>query len=1020
MTVGTVTAPPPTAIAPSGTGSPLTRFVGREAEITALVAAVRRTRLLSLVGPGGSGKTRLAHAVRDRLSAYGGQPSWWVSLAQLDRPSLLQSAVAEAIQVVEVPGRSLADVIVGQLREQGGLLVLDNCEHLVADCAALVGALLQACPALRILTTSREPLAAAGETTWWLEGLSVPADLPAPRAADLAGSQAVQLFTDRARLVLPDFAVTDANAADVARLCRRLDGMPLALELAAARLRVLPLPRIVGWLDDAVSLLVSTNRDVPARQATLRATLDWSHDLLPAAERDLFSRLSIFRGGFTLAAAAAVAGDDTGVLETLELLTRLVDKSLVQARTDGSEERYRLLEVVRQYAAEHLRDRAGATAVRHACYQLDLAERAEHNLAGAELRLWLDRLHRDRNNIRAALSWSRHHDPGLCVRLAGALGRYWRLSGQYAEGRQWLTASVSAAHATTAPAARAKALTALGTLEFLQCEYDQATARLSQARQLYAAIGDDRGTAAALQSLASIAREQGRYAEARTHHQEVLAIGRRRGDAAGVARAIKSMGFTAWLQGDHAGAVESSTDAVRRFRELDDHEGLAGALVDLAAATFRRGDPDAARPMLQQSLDIAERLGLQEGTAWAQEQLGLIAATRGDRTEAVTLLRHSLSAHHELGDRWRTASVLDALAGQHADPADGARLLAAAARLRETVGTPLPPCDRDDHERRVRTIHAALSPAQLERATVEGRALSVEQAVEAALTGTCAAPQGDGTPEEAPTGTYGDAQTARARSREAPHEDRAGPSAGLVASALGRSGVAVAGRVLTPQDWTYAKPRELLFYLLTRPGSRKADIGLMLWPEASGTELRNSFHTCLKFLRRALGDAVHIRYAGGTYRVEAAIPVRYDVDDFRMAVAAARVHGAIPAAIGPLTEAAARYPGDFLSDVPVGAWAEPYRQELRREYEYVLRTLGGLLAQDRRFAQAMEVFTRLVAHDPLLEAAHRGLMRCHAALGDRGRALRQYEQLAALLDEQLGVPPSPETVELHARLTARR
>lgn len=993
MTVGTVVPPPHTAVARAPAGSPLTRFVGREAEIAALLAAVRRNRLLSVVGPGGSGKTRLAHAVRDRFAAAGEQPTWWVPLAQLDRPALLLSAVADAVRVVEVPGQSLAEVIVGQLREQGGLLVLDNCEHLVADCAALVAELMRACPALRILTTSREPLAAAGETTWWLEGLSVPAELPAPRAVDLAGSQAVQLFTDRARLVLPDFAVTDANAADVARLCRRLDGMPLALELAAARLRMLPLPRIVAWLDDAVSLLVTTGRDVPARQATLRATLDWSHDLLPAAERDLFARLSVFRGGFTLGAAAAVAGDDTGTLATLELLGRLVDKSLVQARTDGIEERYRLLEVVRQYAAEHLGDRSGTTAIRHACFMLELAERAEHNLVGAELRLWLDRLHRDRNNIRAALSWSRHHDPGLGVRLAGALGRYWRLSGQYAEGRQWLAAAVSATDDATAPAARAKALTALGTLEFLQCEYDQATARLAQARQLYALIGDDRGSAAALQSLGSIAREQGRYAEARGHHREVLAIGRHRGDAAAVARAIKSMGFTSWLEGDYPVAVESSSDAVRRFRELGDDDGLAGALVDLAAATFRSGDPDAARPLLRQSLAIADRLGLQEGTAWAQEQLGLIAAAHGDRTEAVTLLRHSLAVHQELGDRWRTASVLDALAGLHADPADSARLLAAAARLREMIGTPLPPCDRADHERRTRAVSAALSPARLERARLQGRALSVEQAVTAALTGTCEPPE----------------RTAAALT--APE---------FVVRALGRGLVAVAGRPLTPEDWTYAKPRELLFYLLTRRGGRKAEIGLALWPEASGIELRNSFHTCLKFLRRALGDAASVRYAGGTYQVEPVLPMRFDVEEFRTAVTAAREHGGAPAAIDALTEAAAHYPGDFLSDVPAGAWAEPHREELRREYEYVLRTLGGLLARENRFAEAAEVFARLVAHDPLLEAAHRGLMRCHAALGDRGRALRVYERLVALLAEQLGVPPSPETAQLHARLFPRR
>ena len=980
---------PPAAVPDQPGGSPLTRLVGRDAEVAAILAAVRRTRLLSLTGPGGSGKTRLAHAVRERFAGDGDQRVWWVSLAQLDRPALVLSAVADALRVVEVPGRALRDTVVGSLRAQDGLLVLDNCEHLVGACAALVGDLVRACPGVRILATSREPLAVAGETTWWVRGLSVPADRPAPTAADLADSPAVRLFTDRARLVSADFAVTDANAADVAQLCRRLDGMPLALELAAAQLRMLALPRIVGWLDDAVSLLVTTNRDVPPRQATLRATLDWSHDLLPEAERDLFARLSVFRGEFTLPAAAAVAGgDDVGVLDTLQLLARLVDKSLVHARTDGAEERYRLLEVVRQYAAERLGGRGPITAARHAHFMLELAERGEHGIAGADQQLWLDRLRRDRNNLRAALTWSRGHDPGLAVRLAGALGRYWRLRGQYAEGRQWLDAAVRTAEDGTVPAARAKALTALGTLEFLQCEYASAAARLDHARELYAAAGDDRGVAAALQSLGSIAREQGRFAEARRHHDAALTIWRRRADLGGIAQAYRSMGFTAWLEGDHARAIELSTDALRRFRELGDEEGAAGTLVDLAAATYRGGDPDGARPLLRQSLAVADRLGFKEVTAWAKEQLGLIAAAGGERMEAVTLLRQSLAVHHELGDRWRTATVLEELAGLDIDAHAGARLLAVAARLREAVGTPLPPSEVADQDRRVLAVRAALSPAELRRATAEGRALSLDQAVAAALAGPRTEP-------------------ARRDHIQAPE---------LVVHALGRSRVELAGRALGPDDWTYAKPRELLYHLLTRPGSTKAEIGLALWPEASRGELRNSFHTCLKHLRRAVGSAVSVRYTGGAYHLEPASGLHYDVEEFRAAAEAARRHGATPAAVEALTEASARYRGDFLGDAPVGAWAEAYRDELRREYEQVLRSLAGLLVRERRFLAAADVFARLVAHDPLQEAAHRGLMRCYAALGDRGRALRQYRELAGLLDTQLGAAPAAETRQLHARL----
>jgi DNA-binding SARP family transcriptional activator len=236
--------------------------------------------------------------------------------------------------------------------------------------------------------------------------------------------------------------------------------------------------------------------------------------------------------------------------------------------------------------------------------------------------------------------------------------------------------------------------------------------------------------------------------------------------------------------------------------------------------------------------------------------------------------------------------------------------------------------------------------------------------------------------------------------------------------ALGRSGVAVAGRTLGPEDWTYAKPRELLYHLLTRPGATKAEIGLALWPEASPAELRNSFHTCLKHLRRALGDAVPVRYTAGAYHLEATLPLRYDVEDFRTAAEAARRAGATPAAVDALRDAAAHYRGDFLSDAAVGGWAEPHREQLRRDFENVLHTLGTLLAQQRRFGEAADVFSRLLTHDPLLEAAHRGMMRCYAAHGDRGRALRQYQDLARLLDAQLGATPAPQTTQLYARLRA--
>jgi DNA-binding SARP family transcriptional activator len=669
--------------------------------------------------------------------------------------------------------------------------------------------------------------------------------------------------------------------------------------------------------------------------------------------------------------------------------------------TDGREERYRLLEVVRQYADERVGDRRGEVSARHAAYFVGLAERAEAGLRGTEQELWLDRLHREQDNLRAALDSARCHDPSLGIRLAAALGRYYRIRGHYGEGRERLHAAVAAAGGRTSPAALAKALAYLGRLEYLQCEYGSATSRLQQALELYTALDDQRGIASTLRSLGSIAREQCRYETARQHYEDCLVLWRRLDEPAGVARALKFLALTAWLDGDYSRAVDLAADALRRFRDVGDDEGIVGALVDVAAARYRQGDPAGARPLLEESLTLSRRLGYREGVAWSTEQLGLIATALGERSKAVTLLRESLAIHYELGDRWRTACTLDGLAGEIADARVAARLLAAAEQLRRDIGTPQPPCDREHHDRRVRAVHGALPTEELVRASVEGRAMSLDQAV--ALAVAAGAPTADPVPPSV------DGQSA-------PPVSARGVSVELRVHALGRARVKVSGRLLGPEDWTYAKPRELLYHLLTQPGSTKAQIGLALWPDASGAELRNSFHTCLKYLRRALGGRHLVRYENGTYRVDGARALWYDVNAFRSAAAAAKALRANEEAIPALTEAAERYPGDFLVDMNAADWAEQPREQLRRQYERVMLRLGSLLAQQGRLPEASETFARLIEHDPMLEAAHRGLMRCHAVMGNRARALRQYEELVALLDSQLGASPAPETTDLIAAL----
>ncbi|GLH99382.1 tetratricopeptide repeat protein [Phytohabitans aurantiacus] len=975
-----------------GAAVPLTRFVGRVNEVAALTRRLDEARLVTLTGPGGGGKTRLAHAVCDRLRASQPQLSW-VELAELDDPALLAQTVATAVGVTDALKLAPDRALVRHFHERAALLVLDNCEHLIDAVAGLVGRLLRACPQLRVLATSREPLAVAGETTWAVGGLSLPTAGAAVSASDLAGSEAVQLFVDRARLVHPTFDVTDRNAGTIAQLCRWLDGMPLALELAAARLRVLPLRQVVDRLDDAFSLLVAGMRDASPRHQTMRATLNWSYDLLSPPERELFATLSVFRGGFTAEAAEAVAApagrDQAFGDQVFGVLARLVEKSLVQVHSEG-DERYRLLDVVRQYAEQRLGPGGPDAARRHAAWYLQVAERADAQLATDDQALWLDRLYRDQDNLRAALAWARRHDPPLGVRLAAALGRYCRVRGNYAEGREWLQAAVAAVDSGTPPAVHAKVLLGLGMLEFLLCEYDRAAARLRQALDLYDPAEEPRVVASALHVLGSIAREQGRYAAARARHEECLATWRRLDDPAGIARSLKSLGFTAWLEADYPRAHQLTSEALRRFRDLGDGEGIVGALVDLGAITYRQGDHAAARLLLRESLERSERLGSREGTAWSMEHLGLLAAAGADHPTAVRLLRGSLIAHYELGDRCRTASVLEELAGELAlgpDARTAARLFAAATELRTAIGSPVPPCDRDEHERRRRAIEAAAGPSEVESAVVAVRAMPFDQAVAEAVAAAD--------------------NLLRAPARVAP----AAPS-GLRVTALGRARVEVAGRVVGAEDWTYGKPRELFYYLLTRPGATKAEVGLALWPDASAKELRNSFHTGMKHLRRALGGQRWVRFVDGGYLIDRAQGVWYDVDEYERAAEQGLATGTIAA----LDAAASRYPGDFLTDVVVGGWADAPRERLRRRHEQVMLTLGHRQGQDRRYADAAETFARLVAHDPFLEAAHRGLMRCHIALGNRARAIRQYQDLVELLGTGIGTTPGPETTALYARL----
>jgi predicted ATPase/DNA-binding SARP family transcriptional activator len=1008
----------------------LAPLVGRQRELEDVVDSLLRSRLLTLTGPGGTGKTRLALAAAGAVSASYPEGVCWVELAPLDDPGIVAQVVARRIGVPDCPGQDAAAAIAEYVGDRSMLIVLDNCEHLTSAVADLAEQLLGACHAMSILATSREVLGVDGERSWPVPPLSLPEPGAPAAATALAESDAVRFFVHRAQLVLPSFRLAEDNASAVAQICRRLDGLPLAIELAAARMRMLSVEQLAERLDDIFAVLAGGARTAPHRHQALRATLDWSHDLLDDDERAVFRRLAVFSGGFTLTAAEQVAtGSGIRPERTLELLTRLADKSLLRVDHVGSDVRYYLLSTVRTYALERLAEASEEEAARSAHLRCliglveEIAPRVDGGHEGPlDLERELDRLDAETPNLRAALEFA--HDSGdanAALRIAGPLGRFAYLRGRYREIREWMDTAVTAG--ADAPAAlRAKALLGSGRLALLQCDYLPAVRRLEAALRLYRELDDAQGLASALQVLGSVAREQGRYARAIELHEEGLSIAEAAGDQWAIASAHGYLGFASWLQLEFERATEQCTVALRMFRKLDDVEGIAWSLLSLGTVARHQGAREQAAALLQESRTLAERIGFREGIAWSLEQLGLLAADRGDPA-AAALLRNSLEIHHDLRDRWRTCSVLEDLAAialAQSCPEQAARLLAAAETTRNTIGTVIAPCERAQHAATMTGTQAALSEEAFAAAWQQGLLAQVDDLqADLAPRSTLAGPGPAGQaaawtdPPAAPTGA-----------RRKPSAGSGKPDAGTTAvtngtlriRALGAATVQREDAAVTAADWGYAKPRELLFLLASSPPMTRDQVGAALWPDLSHQQLGNALHTALRELRRALGDPGWVVYSDGRYRFNTAREHQCDVETFEQALAAARSARPAAAALPDLQRAVAAYRGDFLAGMAAGEWAQGRRDELARRFESALLAIGRLHTAAGRYQPAAAAFRRAVAHEPLNETAHRELMNCWVRLGETARAVQHYRELVELLQERVGVPPAAETTALYRQL----
>jgi predicted ATPase/DNA-binding CsgD family transcriptional regulator len=723
----------------------LTSFVGRERAIVELRELLAAHRLVTLTGSGGCGKTRLALRVASDVAASYRDGVWLVALAPLADGALLPQAVLRALGATELDGQAPAAALPAFLRGRDLLLVLDNCEHIVGACAHLAEALLRACPRLRLLATGRELLGVPGEVAWRVPSLGVPTDDAAPPAA-LVEHEAVRLFVDRAREARPGFALDAGTAPAVARICRRLDGIPLAVELAAARARMLPVAEIAARLDEAFGprsgrfrLLTDGGRTAPRRHQTLRALVDWSHDLLTEPERALLRRLSVFAGGWTLEAAEAVCADAPTPLaeDVLGTLTALVDKSLVLATEEGGRARYGLLETIRAYAAERLGASGEDAAVRgrHAAWCLDLARRAAAALDGPDRPTRLARLEREHDNLRAALRWSSANgDPADHLGLLAALARFWFVHGHLAEGRRWVDGAIAAGVAE--PAVRAALLHGAGLLARAQGAYDDAERFLGEALSLAEERDDRAATAALLHDLGRVAFRRGHYPRSAALLERGLALDRAGGQPLRQTETLRALSELARLRGDPARAVRLAEAALEAARAMDAGWLVGAVLGVLGAALLRRDDLARAEEVLMEARACLPGAGDPRGALEATFQLTVLALRRGDAARAEALLRESLAQARAIGSDRDAVQQLEAagwLSSEERRPERAARLLGAGDALRRTIRLAVPPVERPERERVLAAVRANLAPAAFAAAWRAGAAMSRDEALADAL-----------------------------------------------------------------------------------------------------------------------------------------------------------------------------------------------------------------------------------------------------------------------------------------------
>lgn len=709
----------------------LTTFIGREREINQIKKRLEKNRLVTLTGSGGIGKTRLSIQVASQLLEEYPNGVWLVELAPITDPALVARAICTALDIIPQGDTPALNALTDYLKQKKILLVVDNCEHLIDACAKLCDLLLHTCPNLQILTSSREALGTEGENSYHVPSLS----LPESKSGFLAieKSEAVKLFTERAASVVPEFELKEANAPVVAQICQRLDGIALAIELAASRVKLLGVDQIATRLDDAFRLLTGGSRTALPRQQTLRAMIDWSYNLLSDEEKTALQQLSVFVGGWSLEAAESVGNNPN----MLDLLTHLVDKSLVTVDLKhGGEPRYYLLETIRQYGRERLSQSGDADSIReqHFAYFLAFARRVESLVVGADQRMWFDRLELELDNFRAALEWSLDSGESGAqagLQMANSLWWFWFLC-QHDEDVKWLRKALAASQNSTDLVTRANALSRLAWADF----FDEAAADegLALGRTLGPAGRESVATALLIKGAWSV--YQAKSAQGKLLAEASLKLFRELGHRWGTCEALTWLGLSLINMGEPHGAVAPLEESLALARQARDGNEIGFALWQLGRSALARGDYVEATKFMSEGLAMFKELRLDGGVTFVLDDLGKAALAQGDYQQASSYYKEALLLYWNRGSEHNTARSFEQLANvavicQQSERA--ARLMGAADALRQSSCNALFPFQKADYESTLNLLHSQLDQSTFATCWAEGKAMYVKEAVKYAL-----------------------------------------------------------------------------------------------------------------------------------------------------------------------------------------------------------------------------------------------------------------------------------------------